>query len=147
MKSCNSKFLKSIHYLRGITIIAVVAGHCVWLAAWNPHSFLGSVIFNLIPGGTYIFVFVAGFLFHYTERDRFCFYDYLKRKVSNVISPYLVLSALAIALHLSNLDPRIDWRCSYALIGAGLVNGCGLQCTHYSRVTKWSPTGSYRSSL
>jgi surface polysaccharide O-acyltransferase-like enzyme len=48
---------------------------------------------------------VAGFLFHYTTSGRFCLNAYLRRKVSNVLSPYLVLSALAVAIHLS---PWVD---------------------------------------
>ena len=47
---------------------------------------------NLVVGGTSLFVFISGFLFHHLHASRFDYRRFLTNKVQKVVVPYLALA-------------------------------------------------------
>lgn len=101
VKLAKKENLEFIDYFREIAILMIVAGHSL---CWGKH--LGN-IFNLnlylFTGGTFLFLFIAGYLFQYLSY-KFDYVTYLKKKFINVILPYwfaVIPGALAIAFFCS----------------------------------------------
>lgn len=90
-------FLKSISNFRGVAIIAIVTGHLYSYGFSNP-GVMGSIIQNIITGGTALFVFISGFMFHYVFVSRYEYKKFMTNKVKNVGVPYFLLASLAIIL-------------------------------------------------
>ncbi len=100
-----SSFLQYIHYFRAIAIVGIVAVHCKSSFGWKNHheeQFWSSILVY----STILFVFIAGFLFQHIQGRRFDYGDYLRKKASYVILPYLFASIPAILekLFLSRAD-------------------------------------------
>lgn len=89
-------FLNSIHYLRAIAIITIVAGHCDDLSGWESNHVAEKFIENLIRGGTDLFMFISGFMFYYVYYQNFNYQRFVRKKISNVLIPYLIMSTPAI---------------------------------------------------
>ena len=89
-------YVNSINYFRGISIIFIVFGHCIYLADFKYNSILGYTIQNLTQGGTSFFVFISGFLFHHIFYKKFDFKKFMIKKIKYVLTPYLVLSTIPI---------------------------------------------------
>ena len=53
---------------------------------------------NVLTGGTALFVFISGFMFHHVFFDSFKYQKFVMAKVKNVLVPYLILASLAIAV-------------------------------------------------
>lgn len=87
-------FLRSIHYFRALAIVFIVAGHSYGLGAWWIHTVADKTVANIITGGTSLFVFVSGFLFHHVFFPKFCFGSFMMKKIHYVLVPYLVLSSV-----------------------------------------------------
>lgn len=87
-------FLISINYFRAIAILLIVMGHSYYLAGINFEQLTLSeeVFINLITGGTTLFVFISGFLFHHIFLPKYKYKSFIKGKVKNVLIPYLLLS-------------------------------------------------------
>lgn len=83
-----------IVYLRAIAIILIVAGHTI---LWGKDAVLRSNLY-LFTGGTFLFVFIAGYLFEYLS-CKFNYKDYLFKKFTNVIMPYFVTLLPAAVLY------------------------------------------------
>lgn len=84
-------FLPYMEQLRALAITLVVAGH-VALSMGLPRSQrVEEVIFNLISGGTIIFVFISGFLFHHLNDGQFIFRKYFLKKLKLILFPYLIM--------------------------------------------------------
>ena len=98
--SSSRKFLNSLDYFRGIAIIIIVAGHSFAAIGWEPSGFVEDILFNLVLGGTSLFVFISGFLFHHVFYEKFKYKKFLVNKVKYVLVPYLVMSSLPIVLAL-----------------------------------------------
>lgn len=49
-----------------------------------------------ISGGTSLFVFISGFLFHHVFYPKFVYRKFLEKKFKNVYVPYLILSVLPV---------------------------------------------------
>lgn len=90
------EFLRSIAYFRGLAIVLIVAGHCFQLVAWQAASFPEKLLENLVKGGTALFVFISGFLFHHIFAPRFRYGRFMTKKLAVVLLPYLVLSIVPI---------------------------------------------------
>jgi len=88
--------LKSIEYFRAIAIVLIVAGHCYAISGWNIDTFAELVLANLISGGTSLFVFISGFLFHHVFYQKFNYRKFMIKKFRNVYLPYLFLSIFGI---------------------------------------------------
>jgi surface polysaccharide O-acyltransferase-like enzyme len=89
-------FLNSVNYFRGICILFIVAGHCVSPSGWHIDSFFEKVFINLVYGGSALFVFISGFLFHHVFYNNFDYLTFVTKKVKNVLIPYLILSSAPI---------------------------------------------------
>lgn len=90
-------FLQSIHNYRAIAIISIVMSHTYVYGLENTTGLM-SVIKNIISGGTALFVFISGYMFHHVFYKRYQFKSFMKGKIERVIFPYLILATLAIAL-------------------------------------------------
>ncbi len=117
--------LDYIDYFRAVAIIFIVAGHTL---VWGRSTMLE---FNtlLFAGGTYFFVFIAGFLFQYLSY-KFEIKTYFKKKLINVICPFFV-TLLPVALLYTFQNPE-NWALTKAttgmrlfsvLVGGYIVNG------------------------
>ncbi len=88
-------FLKSIGNFRGLAIIMIVAGH-LYGYGFSDTDVLGAIIKNIITGGTALFVFISGFMFHYVFFKRYEYKKFMVNKIKNVGVPYFLLASLAI---------------------------------------------------
>lgn len=99
-------FLPSIHYFRGIAIVTIVIGHCYKIVGFPQaysldfslnglaliFSIVEKTLASLLSGGTALFVFISGFMFHHVFYKRFRYVPFMQKKVINVFLPYLILS-------------------------------------------------------
>jgi hypothetical protein len=85
-------FLVSLNYFRAVAILIIVAGHCYGLVGIPNDTLTQKIIFNLVIGGTSLFVFISGFLFHHIFLPRYHYKTFIKGKIKNVLIPYLLLS-------------------------------------------------------
>ena len=123
-------FLNSFNYFRGIAITIIVAGHCFDLADWQGNTMAEKLVFNLVAsGGSCLFVFISGFLFHHVFFERFVYRRFLLSKIRNVLSPYLVMSILPIAYFVWRRKPVYD---GYFLPdGEGVLNTAVIPAIKY----------------
>lgn len=114
-------FLNSINHFRAIAIIFIVAGHCFYTIDINLDSFglLGRTFVNLVTGGTVLFVFISGFLFHHIFYKRYKFKKFMTGKLKKVLLPYTLLSIIPISLLVLKGDSYFDF---YDPQGTGFVN-------------------------
>ncbi len=96
MESGKKPFLAYIHNFRGLAIFFIVGIHSIISIPWEGFSIVKSLLVGVFNNGTVLFVFIAGFLFYYLCNDRFDYFEYLKKKLKYVISPYLIISIPAI---------------------------------------------------
>lgn len=89
-------YINSINYFRGIAIIFIVFGHSLVIANFSYSSTIGNTILNLTAGGTSLFVFISGFLFHHIFSENFEFKRFIIKKNKYVLVPYLILSTIPI---------------------------------------------------
>lgn len=85
-------FINSINYFRGIAILLIVAGHSYTLAGFVPSNIFERTTANLLTGGTALFVFISGFMFHHVFSKKFNYRKFMVKKLQNVVLPYLFLS-------------------------------------------------------
>lgn len=93
----SSMYLRYVHSFRALAIVIIVAGHAVFTLVWSEDSRVHDFLLDLLDGGTVLFVFVAGFLFHHLA-GRFAYRDYLSKKATNVLLPYLIVSTPAVVI-------------------------------------------------
>lgn len=89
-------YINSVNYFRGISILFIVAGQCFSLVGWHINTYLEKIFVNLIFGGSVLFVFISGFLFHHIFYKDFSYRIFMINKVKNVLTPYLILSSIPI---------------------------------------------------
>jgi len=85
-------YLHSFNYFRGIAIVIIVAGHCLYMSGWDVDRSVEKWLANLVLGGTTLFVFISGFLFHHIYSARFNYRKFMSTKIKNVLTPYLLIS-------------------------------------------------------
>ena len=90
------EFLNYIHYFRGLAILLIVGLHACVTLNWADRVLQRKFLIVIFNNGTILFVFIAGFLFYHLHKNRFDYADYLKKKLSNVIIPYLIVSIPAL---------------------------------------------------
>lgn len=98
------EFLNYINSFRGFAMLLIVAVHIIYLitdSAPREYEFLRVSLAN----SSILFIFISGYLFQYLIDD-YTYTTYLKKKFSNVIMPYIIMSVPAILLLLI----RPDWR-------------------------------------
>lgn len=91
-------YLNFLNYFRGFAIFLIVMGHSFYITNFfnltspvnNP--FFRKLFFTMTTGGTSLFVFISGFLFHHIFYSRgFNFKKFMKNKFKNVFLPYLII--------------------------------------------------------
>lgn len=116
----STEFLASLNYFRGIAILIIVAGHCFKLIDWQPNGLLGEALFNLFVGGTALFVFISGFLFHHIYHENFKYKKFLRSKLNNVITPYLFMSIIPISLAIFRKGGSSEFKSFFFTEGNGV---------------------------
>ena len=88
--------LPEIHRLRGVAILMIVAAHCYQFFSWANKPVAEAIFKDVFDNSSLIFVFVAGFLFQYTEEHRFSYSSFFFRKIKNIFLPYIIALVPAI---------------------------------------------------
>jgi surface polysaccharide O-acyltransferase-like enzyme len=96
--------LTHIHSFRAIAILLIVAGHSLDELSWQTHPGQEALLADLVQNGTVLFVFIAGYLFEYLL-PRYRYGDYLTKKLTNVILPYVIISIPAMLHRFLMEDP------------------------------------------
>jgi len=112
-------FLNSINHFRAIAIIIIVAGHCFYSVDVSFDSLPELTLGNLIGGGTVLFVFISGFLFHHIFYKRYQFKKFMSGKLQKVLLPYTLLAIVPIVQSVATQDAFYDW---YDPVGTGWIN-------------------------
>lgn len=128
-------FLNSFNYFRGISIVVIVAGHCLDMADLKSASLPEQVIRNLMAGGSSLFVFISGFLFHHVFYERFEYRRFVTSKAKNVLLPYLILSLLPISYFVHARRDHFD--------GFFLPTGSGVIDVYVVPYLKYLWTGAF----
>lgn len=81
------QFLNYINVFRGLAILLIIMGHTMQFGA--PSSLAHIANCEIICGGTTLFIFISGFLFQHLS-SKFEYKNYLSKKWTNVILPYLI---------------------------------------------------------
>ncbi len=112
-------FLNSINHFRAIAIVLIVAGHAFYPVDASFNTLPEQVFGNLIAGGTALFVFISGFLFHHIFYKRYKFNKFITGKLKKVLLPYTILSIVPILMLVLRKDSYYD---VYDPQGVGFVN-------------------------
>lgn len=81
-----TKILNYINVFRGLAILLIVMGHTMQFG--DIGSLTQRISVEVFAGGTALFLFISGFLFQYLS-GKYEFKNYMKKKWTNVILPYL----------------------------------------------------------
>ena len=114
-KPKKTKILNYINVFRGLAILLIIMGHTMQFGAQS--SMINMLNCEVICGGTALFIFISGFLFQHLS-GKYEFKNYMSKKWTNVIMPYLFVSVPGIILCLfcpiayknsfAGLDPFIQ---------------------------------------
>lgn len=122
--------LHHFDHFRGLAIVLIIIGHCFELQ--DHIGGLHAAMFNVVAGGTALFVFISGFFFDAVFARNFDYAAFMRKKALLPFLPYLVMTALYLPLHValkgelplqfhvSSLD-ALDWGIS--LIGNVAIGG------------------------
>jgi len=110
-------FQQNVHNFRAFAILGVVGAHSLQNFYWEENSLLFQALDTLFNQSTIWFAFIAGYLFQALSA-RYSTKKYYGKKLSNVITPYLICSipalAASIALNVQEM-PKGFHDYSYAL--------------------------------
>ncbi len=93
-----TKILNYINVFRGLAILLIIMGHTMQFG--DSKSMVNILNCELICGGTALFIFISGFLFQHLSY-KYEFKNYISKKWTNVILPYLIVSIPGIFLCLN----------------------------------------------
>lgn len=86
-------YLNSFNHFRALAITVIVASHVIWTVGWRFDTVAQRFTLNLVSGGSTLFVFISGFLYHHIFHRRGMPYaQFLRDKVRNVLTPYVLLT-------------------------------------------------------
>lgn len=88
--------LAEFDYLRGMAIAMIVLGHSIFLA----QPVFPALLENVLRGGTGLFVFISGFFFHRVFYARFDYTQFIAKKASALLIPFLIISAFALLIRM-----------------------------------------------
>lgn len=95
-----------IHSVRGIAAFFIVLIHCnIFIAQENV---LGDIFHHFLTEWTAVFLLISGFLFQFLL-PRYNFMSFFKKKIMNVIMPYLLISVPAIMIYLYGFKSSHNW--------------------------------------
>ena len=84
-----SKILNYINVFRGLAILLIIMGHTMQFGEVG--SLTHIINCEIVCGGTALFIFISGFLFQHLS-VKYEFKNYMSKKWTNVIMPYLFTS-------------------------------------------------------
>lgn len=96
-------YLSSINWFRGIAIFFVVLGH-VPLTVYAGTDFN----YNFLSNGSFFFVLISGFLFHYLK-ERYEYTDFMIKKFKYVVFPYLFIITPGVILAAYYYINGMEW--------------------------------------
>lgn len=131
-------FLNSINYFRALSILFIVAGHCIYIADFSFDTTFRKGLYSFVQGGTSFFVFISGFLFHHVFYPRFDFKKFYTKKLKNVLMPYFIMSLIPIFFFVIIQEPEKKDSLSYFL-----PHGQGLFQQYVIPILKYLATGSH----
>lgn len=86
----------AMHYFRAFAIFSVISVHMWIVPPLEGHEsmsrFLDMLRGVLFHSSTLYFVFISGYLFHFLAQRKFDLRTYYRKKLLNVIVPYVILS-------------------------------------------------------
>lgn len=88
--------INSFNHFRAVAILFIIAGHSFEVNGMQFDSILEVTIRNIVGGGTSLFVFISGFLFHQIFYKKYDYKKLMINKGKNVFIPYLILSLFPI---------------------------------------------------
>ncbi|WP_199774423.1 acyltransferase family protein [Pseudoalteromonas sp. T1lg76] len=91
--------VNSFNHFRAIAIIFIIAGHSFGVNGMTFDTVFNTTIQNLIAGGTALFVFISGFLFHHIFYKRYEYKKFMFSKVKNVFTPYFLLGLIPVIMY------------------------------------------------
>ena len=89
MEKPRTKILNYINVFRGLAILLIIMGHTMQFG--DNSTLINNINCEMICGGTALFIFISGFLFQHLS-SKFEYKNYLSKKWTNVIMPYLITS-------------------------------------------------------
>ena len=89
------EMLNYINVFRGLAILLILAGHTMQIG--KAGSWVNNISFEVFAGGTALFIFISGFLFQHLSA-KFEYKNYLSKKWTNVILPYMFTAIPGIIL-------------------------------------------------
>ncbi len=89
------EILNYINVFRGLAILLILAGHTMQIGAKG--SLINHISYEIWTGGTALFIFISGFLFQHLSY-KFEYKNYMKKKWTNVIIPYILTAIPGIIL-------------------------------------------------
>ncbi len=90
--------INSFSHFRAISIIFIIAGHSYGVSNIQVDAVVNVAFLNVIAGGTSLFVFISGFLFHHIFYESFNYKKFIFNKCKNVFIPYLILGSIPVLL-------------------------------------------------
>lgn len=91
-------YINALNNFRALAIVLIVMVHIFPIVFKGELNIYEGVFLNLISGGTTLFVFISGFLFHHVFFLDFNYKQFMLKKAKNVLVPYLILSFLPVVL-------------------------------------------------
>lgn len=128
-------FLNSFNYFRAIAITLIVMGHCNIFFIGYPENIFIKIFYNLTMGGTSLFVFISGFLFHHIFSQNYNYKKFLLKKIKKVFVPYSIMSIIPI-IYYAFIRGRHMKNNEYFL-----SNGDGLYAEYFLPALKYYTSG------
>jgi len=127
--------VNSFNHFRAIAIIFIVAGHSYTAGTLYLDDPIEIFIGNILIGGTALFVFISGFLFHQIFYRSFRYSKFVKSKFKNVLAPYIILGLAPIAYRIFSANNHFE--------GYYLATGSGLVSEYLLPYVKYFVTGNF----
>ena len=116
-------YLNSFNYFRALACVLVVAGHTLIKTGLIINTTFELTILNIITGGSILFVFISGFLFHHIYYEKFDYQSFISLKFVKLIIPYTFIGIFSISYRIYTKSYSSD-ECFFPFrpIGTGLYN-------------------------
>lgn len=94
----------TMHYFRAIAILSIVVGHTLAMhhafGEYETYEFkliVNTICDSLFNTDSHLFVFISGYLFYVINKETKII-DFYKRKIKNLLFPYLCMSLILMAI-------------------------------------------------
>ncbi|MEZ8195114.1 acyltransferase family protein [Vibrio cortegadensis] len=127
--------INSFTQFRAIAILFIISGHSFSVVGMSFDSLFDKAVMNFISGGTSLFVFISGFLFHHVFYSKFNHKKFIIKKCQNVLCPYLIIGLAPITLYVVTQSSAFD--------GYFLPNGEGILSEYIVPIIKYYISGRF----